>query len=155
MRNRSKNVDREQTKSGKPTITCPKSTRNRRCRHHLGHGIDQRPGHLGDHGIRTKRKSVLIGNRQLIGTAQKRVSVPNGDRPLHGSHHSQASMTTKITSVCIGPSVYCIPSRTVYTERTYSQPQECRQYTAFVNSAASLVRCSSSDQRRNVWQPSV
>ena len=41
------------------------------------------PGHLGDHGIRTKRVSVLIGNHQLLGTAQKRVSVPNGDHRVH------------------------------------------------------------------------
>ena len=61
-------------------ITSPKSTRSRICEHHLGHGIDQRPGRLGHRGIRTKRVSALIGNHQLAGTAEKRVSVPNGDR---------------------------------------------------------------------------
>ena len=84
-------IEREQTKGRKPRITSPKSTRSKRCRHHLGHGIDERPGHLGDHGIRTKLVSVPIGNYQLLGTAQKRVSDPNGERRALGSHRSCGS----------------------------------------------------------------
>ena len=54
----------------KATRTSPKSSRSRRCRNHVGH----RPGHLGDQGIRTKR-----------------VSVPNGDHRVLGSHHCHGS----------------------------------------------------------------
>ena len=41
---------------------------------------------------RTKRvRSILSGNHQLLGTAQKRVSVPNGAHRASGSHHSIGS----------------------------------------------------------------
>ena len=70
MRNHSKIIDREQTKSGKPRTTSPKSTRSSRCRHHLGHGIDQRPGASWRSWNSDEKRERSDGNHQLLGTAQ-------------------------------------------------------------------------------------